>query len=383
MTDIAHLPSALAGGSDPRARATVALEDGLVLHGRSVGVPGTTLGEMVFTTAMSGYQEAATDPSYIGQVLCFAAPMIGNYGAGPGFDESDRVHPQAILMASACDRPGAAGPTGWCTWLRERNVIAVDGLDTRRLVTHLRDRGAMRGGVSTALDADELIDRIRAHPVLDGRDLVTGAAGVRRQLGMEGPRIVAIDCGMKASIATRLADAGCRLEIVPAGTSAATILAMAPDGVFTSNGPGDPAAATQVILTLADILGKVPVFGICMGHQLLARALGLATEKLPFGHRGANHPVRRSDDGGVEITVQNHGYAVVADGPPDGIVVTRTSLFDGSVEGIAAPDLRAWSVQYHPEARPGPHDAGYLFERFVREVTSTDGPGGNTPAPAR
>ena len=369
--------------SPVRAPAVVVLEDGLVLHARSVGAPGTALGEMVFTTAMSGYQEAATDPSYIGQVLCFAAPMIGNYGAGPGFDESDRVHPHAILMASAGDRPGAAGPTGWCTWLRERNVIAVDGLDTRRLVTHLRDRGAMRGGVSTALGADELIDRIRAHPVLDGRGLVTGAAGARRQLGTHGPRIVAIDCGMKASIATRLADAGCRLEIVPAGTSAATIMAMAPAAVFSSNGPGDPAAATQVIATLADIVGKVPVFGICMGHQLLARALGLATEKLPFGHRGANHPVRRSDDGGVEITVQNHGYAVVADRLPDGIVVTRTSLFDGSVEGIAAPDLRAWSVQYHPEARPGPHDAGYLFERFVREVTSTDGPGGNTYAPAR
>ena len=358
------------GGSFSHAPGTavVVLEDGLVLHGRSVGAHGTSMGEMVFTTSMTGYQEAATDPSYIGQILCFAAPMIGNYGAGPGWDESDRVHPEAIVMASAGDRPGAAGATGWCSWLRQRNVVAVDGIDTRRLVTHLRDRGAMRGGVSTDSGADELIDRVRAHPALDGRDLVTGAAGPPRSLGTDGPRIVAIDCGMKASIATRLADAGCRLDIVPAGTTADAILAMGPDAVFASNGPGDPAAATQVIQALGGVLGRVPVFGICMGHQLLGRALGLATHKLPFGHRGANHPVRRSEDGGVEITVQNHGYAVVADPLPDGIVVTRTSLFDGSVEGIAAPDLRAWSVQYHPEARPGPRDAGYLFARFVQEV---------------
>ena len=359
------------GGSTRRGRApaVLALEDGLVLHGQSVGAPGTALGEMVFTTAMSGYQEAVTDPSYIGQILCFAAPMIGNYGAGTGFDESDRAHPQAVIMASAGDRPGAAGEQGWCSWLRERHIVAVDGIDTRRLVTHLRDRGAMRGGVSTEVDADALIDRVRAHPVLDGRDLVTGAAGPSRRLGDDGPRIVAIDCGMKASIATRLAEAGCRLEIVPAGTSAETILGMAPDAVFASNGPGDPAAAVDVVAALRGVLGVVPVFGICMGHQLLARALGLDTEKLPFGHRGANHPVRRSEDGGVEITVQNHGYAVVADRLPDGVVVTRTSLFDGSVEGIAAPDLRAWSVQYHPEARPGPNDAGYLFARFVAEVS--------------
>lgn len=359
--------SAGTGGPVPhvQAPALIVLEDGLVLHGRSVGAPGTALGEMVFTTGMTGYQEAATDPSYIGQILCFAAPMIGNYGAGPGYDESDRVQPEALVMASAGDCPGGAGPTGWSTWLRERGVVAIDGVDTRRLVTHLRERGAMRGGVSTELAADALIDRVRRHPVLDGTDLVTGAAGPRRTVGADGPRVVAIDCGMKASIAERLAGAGCRLEIVPAGTGADEILVLGPDAVFTSNGPGDPAGATVVVDALRGVLGQVPIFGICMGHQLLGRALGLATEKLPFGHRGANHPVRREDDGGVEITVQNHGYAVVDDSLPDGVVVTRRSLFDGSVEGIAVPELRAWSVQYHPEARPGPHDAGYLFERFV------------------
>jgi carbamoyl-phosphate synthase small subunit len=365
-----HPPPARAGGPIVRdhAPALIALEDGLVLHGRSVGAPGTALGEMVFTTAMTGYQEAATDPSYIGQILCFAAPMIGNYGVGPGYGESDRVQPEALVMASAGDRGGAAGPVGWCTWLRELDVVAIDRVDTRRLVTHLRERGAMRGGVSTALSADALLERVRSHPALDHVDLVTGAAGPRRTLGSDGPRVVAIDCGMKASIAERLAGAGCRLEIVPAGTSADEILGLDPAAVFTSNGPGDPAGATTVVAALRGVLGKVPVFGICMGHQLLGRALGLATEKLPFGHRGANHPVRREDDGGVEITVQNHGYAVVGDRLPDGIVVTRRSLFDGSVEGIAAPELRAWSVQYHPEARPGPRDAGYLFERFVAEI---------------
>lgn len=356
-----------AGGSlvDGPGRAHLVLEDGLVLTGRSVGAAGTRVGEMVFTTGMSGYQEAVTDPSYMRQILCFAAPMIGNYGTGAGYDEGPHVRAEAVVMARAGDRGGAAGPTGWRTWLRTRGVVAVDDLDTRRLVIHLRDRGAMRGGVSTELGPDELLALVRAHPVLDGIDLVTPAAGPHRTLGTDGPRIVAIDCGMKASIAARLADAGCRLEIVPAGTDAEAILARDPAAVFVSNGPGDPAAATSVVTALEGVLGRVPVFGICMGHQLLGRALGLETAKLPFGHRGANHPVRNETDARVEITVQNHGYAVRDDRLPDGVVVTHRSLFDGSVEGISAPDLRAWSVQYHPEARPGPRDAGHLFRDFV------------------
>ncbi|WP_217915761.1 glutamine-hydrolyzing carbamoyl-phosphate synthase small subunit [Miltoncostaea marina] len=348
--------------------AIVALEDGLVLEGRSVGAPGTGLGEMVFTTGMTGYQEAVTDPSYLGQILAFTAPMIGNYGTGPANDESDRPWAGAVVMASAGDAPGAAGPVGWCTWLRERGVVAVDDCDTRRLVRRLRDAGAMRGGVSTELGAEELLARVREHPPLDGRDLAGEAAGPARLLGEDGPRVVAIDCGMKRSIAAGLAGAGCRLDVVPAGTSADDVLARDPDGVFVSNGPGDPAAVEGVVGAVRDLLGQVPVFGICLGHQMLARALGLETRKLAFGHRGANHPVRRSDDGRVEITVQNHGYAVVAEGLPDGVQVTRTSLFDGSVEGIAAPELRAWSVQYHPEASPGPRDARYMFREFVGAI---------------
>ncbi len=353
------------GGHD---EAIVVLEDGLVLRGRSVGAPGTAVGEMVFTTAMTGYQEAATDPSYRGQILTYAAPMIGNYGAGPGFSESDGVQAQALLMTRSADRPGAAGPHGWSTWLRDRGVIALDHVDTRALVTHLRDNGACRGGVSTEGDVTALAAQIAQHPVLDGRDLVSEAAGPRRALGHDGPRITAIDCGMKRSIATRLAGAGCRLDIVPAGTTADEILAGDPAGVFVSNGPGDPAAAAGVIATLSDLLGQVPIFGICMGHQLLARAAGLSTSKLPFGHRGTNHPVRRTADDRVEITVQNHGYAVDVPRERDDVVITHVSLFDQSVEGIALPDQRAWSVQYHPEGRPGPNDAGYLFDAIVAAV---------------
>jgi len=348
--------------------AVIALEDGFALDGRSVGAPGTAVGEMVFTTAMTGYQEAVTDPSYLGQILTFAAPMVGNYGVGDGFVESDRVWPHAVVMARSSDQPGAAGPTGWCSWLTANGVVAVDGVQTRRLVRHLRDAGAMRGVVTTELGAEEAVERARRHPVLDGRDLASEAAGERRSLGCDGPRVVAIDCGVKDSIAQGLVDAGCRLEIVPAGTSANEIRGLDPDGLFLSNGPGDPAAVTTVVSVLKEMLGDVPTFGICMGHQLLAQALGLKTEKLSFGHRGANHPVRRVEDDRVEITVQNHGYAVVDDGGVDGIEITRVSLFDGSVEGLAAPDLRAHSVQYHPEARPGPRDARYLFSEFVESL---------------
>jgi carbamoyl-phosphate synthase small subunit len=345
--------------------AWVVLEDGLVLAARGVAAEGTALGEMVFTTGMTGYQEAVTDPSYAGQVLTFAAPMIGNYGAGPGHDESDRPQVEAVVMSRAGDGPGTGGPVGWRTWLAERGIVAVEECDTRRLVRRLRDGGAMRGGVTTELGPEELLARVRQHPSLDGRDLASAAAGPARALGEDGPRVVALDCGMKESIGRGLAAAGCRVDVVPAGTGAAEVLARGPDGVFLSNGPGDPAAVTEVVATVRDLLGEVPVFGICLGHQMLARALGLRTEKLAFGHRGANHPVRRSEDGRVEITVQNHGYAVVGDDLPDGVEVTRTSLFDGSVEGIAAPELRAWSVQYHPEASPGPRDARYMFREWV------------------
>jgi carbamoyl-phosphate synthase small subunit len=350
--------------------AIIVLEDGMVLPCRSVGARGTALGEMVFTTGMNGYQEAVTDPSYLGQILTFSAPMIGNYGTGDRALESDRVWPSAVIATRIGDSPGVAGPVGFRSWLDAQGIVAVEDVDTRRLVRHLRDNGAMRGGVSTEMDAEELLALVREHPSLDGRDLSAAAAGTRRRVGDDGPTIVAVDCGMKEGILQGLAGAGMQVEVLPAGVTADEILALGPDGVFISNGPGDPAACVPVIDALTGVLGKVPVFGICLGHQLLSHALGLRTEKLPFGHRGANHPVQRAEDGVVEITVQNHGYAVVADSLPDGVQVTRTSLFDGSVEGIAAPDLMASSVQYHPEARPGPHDASYLFRAFRDRVAA-------------
>jgi carbamoyl-phosphate synthase small subunit len=353
-----------------RMTALIALEDGLVLEAKSVGAPGTRLGEMAFTTSMTGYQEAVTDPSYLGQLLVFAAPMIGNYGAGPNQDESDRPWPGAVIMRASDNSSGTGGKTGWNDWLSDRDVVAVEGADTRLLVRRLRDGGAMRGGVSTELPADELLARIRSHPELDGRDLTSAASGTRRTMGEAGPVIAVIDCGMKHSIAAGLVAAGCRLEAFPAGASADDIRAISPDGVFVSNGPGDPAAVIAVIDALRDLMRDgPPMFGICMGHQLIAQALGMSTHKLPFGHRGANHPVRRTNDGKVEITVQNHGYAVSADPLPEGVEITRESLFDGSVEGLAAPELKVRSVQYHPEARPGPRDATYLFESFVKEIS--------------
>ena len=350
------------------ARAVVVTEDGLVLEAHSVAAPGTVLGEMVFTTGMTGYQEAVTDPSYHGQILTFAAPMIGNYGAGPHSMESDRPWTPGVIMARAGNRAGTGGTTGWCDWLTGQGIVAVEGVDTRRLVRHLRDRGAMRGGISTELSAADLIDRVRAHPTLDGRDLTAEVAGPARTMGESGPRVVAIDCGMKRSIAAGLVRAGARLDIVPAGTTADEILARDPDGIFVSNGPGDPAAVTPVIETVRGLLGKRPIFGICLGHQMLSHALGMATERLPFGHRGANHPVRRIEDDRVEVTVQNHGFAVAASPLPDGVQITRRSLFDDSVEGIAVPEITASSVQYHPEASPGPHDARYLFATFIEAL---------------
>ncbi|MFN8109492.1 MAG: glutamine-hydrolyzing carbamoyl-phosphate synthase small subunit [Thermoleophilia bacterium] len=350
------------------AQAIIVTESGLVLEGRGVAAPGTALGEMVFTTGMTGYQEAVTDPSYHGQILTFAAPMIGNYGAGPERMESDRAWTPGVVMGRAGNAPGTGGPEGWCDWLRSQGIVAVDDVDTRRLVRVLRDNGAMRGGISTELSADELMARVLAHPPLDGRDLTGEVAGPPRAVGEEGPLVVAIDCGIKRSIARGLAGAGCRLRIVPPHTTAQEIRDMEPDGLFLSNGPGDPAAVTGVVGTVRELLGELPIFGICLGHQMLAQAVGMDTERLPFGHRGANHPVRRTDDNRVEVTVQNHGFAVRGGEVPQGVEVTRVSLFDGSVEGIAVPARRASSVQYHPEASPGPHDARYLFAQFVEAL---------------
>jgi carbamoyl-phosphate synthase small subunit len=355
-------------------RAVIVLEDGTTFGGEAFAGRGTAGGEFVFTTSMQGYQETATDPSYAGQVLAFTFPMIGNYGTDPGRDESARVHARAIVARELTDhRCGGSGAASWREWLAEHGVLAVSGVDTRALTRRLREHGALRGVVSTDGDVRSLGVAARSLPAMAGLDLATAVTCSRSfEVPAEGPErfhVVALDYGVKRSMLRLLARHGMRVTVVPAATSAAETLALRPDGVLLSNGPGDPAAVTYAVATVRDLLGRVPVFGICLGHQLLALGLGWRTYKLKFGHRGANHPVRDLATGRVEITAQNHGFAVADDGAGhEGAVVSHVNLNDGTVEGIAAPGLCAFSVQFHPESSPGPHDSLGLFERFAAEM---------------
>jgi carbamoyl-phosphate synthase small subunit len=335
------------------------LEDGTFFRGRSVGALGVAFGEAVFTTAMTGYQEVVTDPSYSEQLLAFTAPMVGNYGVSPTRSESAQVHARAVLMrrASGAD---------WPRWLAAQDVVALEEIDTRSLVVFLRERGSMRAAaVAGAASVDAVVAEVRAQASMEGRALVAGVSSPEPyRIGRRGVPIAVIDYGCKHSILRRLAAAGARVTVWPHDTDAPTILASKPAGVLLSNGPGDPAALTQEAAVVRELLGRVTILGICLGHQLLSLAAGLATFKLPFGHRGANHPVLDLATNRVLVTSQNHGFAVRGDGP----AVTHVSLYDGTVEGLALPDERASSVQFHPEAGPGPHDAWPILEAWVEEV---------------
>ena len=368
--------------------AYVLLEDGNRFDGEAVGAPVPATGEVVFNTAMSGYQEAVTDPSYRGQILVFTYPLIGNYGISSQAHESDSVHVRAVVMREGIDREDApAAEGGWLTWLADCGVPGIVGVDTRALVRHIRDKGAMRGGVFAAsLAEDEAMDRVRAEPPMDGRDLaceVTPAEPVVLDPDNPGPRVVAIDTGIKDSIVEHLRRRGARLELHPCHASADDLLARSPDAVFLANGPGDPAALDHVVATVRGLVGKVPVFGICMGHQLLCRAVGLETFKLPFGHRGSNHPVKELASGRIDITSQNHGFAVVGPGGEERMdadepvrwetdfgaaELSHVNLYDRTVEGLTLRDVPGATAQYHPEAGPGPHDATYLFDRYLELV---------------
>jgi carbamoyl-phosphate synthase small subunit len=364
--------------------AYVLLEDGARFDGVACGAPNATVGELVFTTSMSGYQESMTDPSYAGQLITFTFPMIGNYGVSPEAMESDRVQARGAIMRAAVDHDGA----GWLSWLIENGIPAITDVDTRALVRHIRDRGAMLGGIFPAeLSLGQAQELIGTEPEMSGRDLareVTPSRCVRLGDGDGGgPRIAMIDTGVKRSIVRNLLDRGATVELHPCTSSADELLAARPDAIFLANGPGDPAALEYVVRTVRGLVGQLPVYGICLGHQLLCRAVGLDTYKLAFGHRGANHPVKDLVTGRIEITSQNHGFAVAGpDGSPtidhDEAVrwetdfgaaeLTHINLYDRTVEGLALRDVPGATVQYHPEAGPGPHDALHLFDRFISEI---------------
>ena len=345
-------------------------------------------GECVFNTAMSGYQEAVTDPSYRGQIIVFTYPLIGNYGVAAENMESGSVHARAVIMREGVDREDAAhAEGGWLTWLADCGIPALTGVDTRALVRHIRDKGAMRGGVFAAdLPESQAQELVMAEPVMNGRDLACEVTPVDPVLldplggSGDGPLVVGIDTGIKDSIVRNLRERGVRLELHPCSATSESILARRPDAVFLANGPGDPAALGYVVETVRELVGKVPVWGICLGHQLLCRAVGLETFKLPFGHRGANHPVKDFETGRIDITSQNHGFAVLG---PEGertidtdaavrwetdfgaAELSQLNLYDRTVEGLVLRDVAGSTVQYHPEAGPGPHDSLHLFDRFV------------------
>jgi carbamoyl-phosphate synthase small subunit len=335
-------------------KAAIVLEDGTVFPGTSVGAPGAAAGEACFTTASAGYEEAATDPSYVAQVLCFAYPLVGNYGVDPARVESERVQAEAIVMRTA--RPE------WAAWLREQGVVAIEDVDTRALVRRIRADGVLRCAVGDA-PLEELHALALAQPPIDGRPLDRHTWTDEPYFVGSGPRLALVDLGCKRSIPRRLAETGVEVAVVPGDWDADAILELRPRAVLIGNGPGDPAVLEGPIATVRDLLGRVPLFGICLGHQLLGLALDFPTFKLPFGHRGANHPVRDARTGRVLVTVQNHGFAVEADEH-----VSHVSLNDGTCEGLQGEDFA--TVQFHPEAAPGPLDGLPFFDQVAEACRS-------------
>lgn len=364
--------------------ALLVLEDGRVFHGRSFGATGETTGEVVFATGMTGYQEVLTDPSYAGQIVTMTAAHIGNTGVNEIDPEAERPYVAGFLVrAYSDDYSSWRARTGLAQYLREHNIVALADIDTRTLTRHIRERGALRAAISTETDnVAELLERARSAPPMVGLDLASGVGtrapyvwsegsgewNGRPNVDQSGPQlhVVAYDFGLKRNILRKLVDHGARVTVVPATTSAEETLALQPDGVFLSNGPGDPATLGYAVENINALLGKAPMFGICLGHQLMGLAVGGQTFKLPYGHHGCNHPVKDLASGHVQITSQNHGFAVAADSLPDEVEVTHRNLNDGTVEGLRHTRYQAFSVQYHPEAAPGPHDADPLFSEFVR-----------------
>jgi len=381
------------------SKAILALADGQVYIGRSFGAEGEALGEVVFNTSMTGYQEILTDPSYEGQMVAMTYPEIGNVGVNPDDVESRKPYVKGFIVkeySRVASNWRATQPLH--EYMKEHRIVGIEGIDTRSLVRHLRDRGSQEGVISTLIDrSDELVAKAKASPGLVGRDLVKGVScpepyewsegkwelgiGYKKRNGSgelkKGRRaksagfnhplfsVVAYDYGIKFNILRNLAESGCRVTVVPAWTSAEEVLALNPDGIFLSNGPGDPDAVPYAKENVRKLIGKKPIFGICLGHQIMGLALGGKTYKLKFGHHGGNQPVKDLTTGKVEITTQNHGFAVDPDSLKGAAEITHVNLNDHTVEGLAHRELPIFSVQYHPESSPGPHDASYLFRRFV------------------
>ena len=365
-------------------KAVLLLEDGTVFEGKAFGARGSRCGEVVFNTSMTGYQEILTDPSYHEQIITMTYPLIGNTGTNPVDWESRKAFACGFIVKENCPYPSNwRNRQTFDEYLQKAGIVGIEGIDTRRLVRHIRTQGAMRGVISSGeLRVKALAEELASYPGLVGRDIVRDVTIKKPFTWDEGPvdifqndrpaksqrrfRVVAMDFGMKRNILRRLCAFGCHVTAVPAQMEAKQILALRPDGVFLSNGPGDPAAVTYAVETIQKLLGRVPIFGICLGHQLLGLALGGKTFKLKFGHRGANHPVKNLRTGRIEITSQNHGFCVDIDSlKGKGAELTHMNLNDQTLEGLRCQHLRAFSVQYHPEASPGPHDSDYLFQDFV------------------
>lgn len=398
-TDRSTLQMTQSSNSAPKQAAKLALEDGTVYTGISIGADGEVDGEVCFNTSMTGYQEILTDPSYRGQIVTMTYPQIGNYGICEEDLESARPHLSGFVVREHSRiKSNFRSETSLSEYLQEWGVVAIESIDTRALVRHIRSQGAMRGIISTQdLDDASLVAKAKASPGLVGRDLVrevmpdmpcdwrepvsewthlAKAEGGRRKAegkgegaNCEGPHVVALDFGMKWNIPRHLYDMGCQVTVLPGSSTAEDILAQQPAGIFLSNGPGDPEPLDYAAGTIRELLGKQPIFGICLGHQLLSLACGAKTFKMKFGHRGANQPVHQLGTGRVEITSQNHGFAVDEDSLPSELEVTHRSLNDQTIEGVRHREVDAFSVQYHPEASAGPHDSHYLFQQFLEKMS--------------